>query len=119
MDRLRGLFCVCHDKRGEVNTAIIAAIVRIGLDIAKHVFQVDGAHAHDQPGLRKQLKRANVLSFFCELPPSEIGIEACCGAHCWSRELTKLGHTVRLRAPHYVIPYRRVEHPYRFDAGLV
>jgi transposase len=41
--------------------AIIAAIVRIGLDIAKQVFQVHGVDAHDQPQLRKQLKRAKVL----------------------------------------------------------
>ena len=86
--------------------AIIAAIVRIGLDIAKHVFQVHGVDAHDQPRLRKQLKRAMVLEFFAQLPPCEIGIEACGGAHYWSRELMKLGHTVKLMAPHYVIPYR-------------
>jgi len=41
-------------KRGEVNMAIIGAIVRIGLDIAKHVFQVHGVDAHEQPRLRKR-----------------------------------------------------------------
>ncbi len=86
--------------------AIIAAIVRIGLDIAKQVFQVHGVDARDRPQLRKQLKRAKVLPFFAQLPPCEIGIEACGGAHHWSRELTKLGHTVKLMAPHCVVPYR-------------
>jgi transposase len=86
--------------------AIIATIVRIGLDIAKHVFQVHGVDAHEQPRLRKQLKRPKVLEFFAQMPRCEIGIEACGGAHYWSRELTKLGHTVKLIAPHYVIPYR-------------
>ena len=84
--------------------AIIAAVVRIGLDIAKHVFQVHGVDARDQPRLRKQLQR--VMEFFAQLPPCEIGIEACGGAHYWSRELMKLDHTVKLMAPHYVIPYR-------------
>ena len=93
-------------KLREVNMAIIAAIARIGLDIAKQVFQVHGVDARDQPRLRKQLKRAMVLEFFTQLPPCEIGIEPCGGAHYWSRELMKLGHTVKLMAPHYVIPYR-------------
>jgi transposase len=69
--------------------AIIAAIARIGLDIAKRVFQVHGVDVHDQPRLRKQLKRAAVLEFFAQLPPCEVGIEACGGAHYWSRALMK------------------------------
>jgi len=90
----------------EINTAIIAAIVRIGLDIGKQVFQVHGVDVHDQPRLRKQLKRAAMLKSFAQLPPCEIGIEACGGAHYWSRALMNLDHTVKLIAPHYVIPYR-------------
>ena len=80
--------------------------MRIGLDIAKHVFQVHGVDAYDKPRLRNQLKRVAELEFFAQLPPCEIGIEACGGAHYWSRELIKLGHTVKLMAPHCVIPYR-------------
>jgi transposase len=53
--------------------AIKAAIVRIGLDIAKMVFQLHGVDKHDQPRLRKQLPRAKVLEFFAQLPPCEIG----------------------------------------------
>jgi transposase len=62
--------------------------------------------AHEQPRLRKQLKRPKVLEFFAQMPRCEIGIEACGGAHYWSRKPTKFGHTVKLIAPHYVIPYR-------------
>jgi transposase len=61
--------------------AIIAATVRIGLDIAKQVFQVHGVDARDQLRLRQQLKRATVLEFFAQLPRCEIGIEACGGPH--------------------------------------
>lgn len=83
-----------------------AKIVRIGLDIAKNVFQVHGVDAHDKPSLRKRLPRDKVLQFFAQLPICEIGIEACGGAHYWGRELTNLGHTVKLIAPQFVKPYR-------------
>lgn len=81
-------------------------ITRVGLDIAKQVFQVHGVDEHDKARLRKQLARGKVLAFFAQLPPCLIGIEACASAHYWGRELTKLGHTVRLMAAQFVIPYR-------------
>jgi transposase len=55
--------------------------------------------------LRKKLRRAEVLSFFGSLPPALVGIEACGGANHWARELSKLGHEVRLMPPAYVKPY--------------
>src|SRR6476469_8258266 len=55
--------------------------------------------------VRKQLRRAEVLRFFAPLPPCLVGMEACGTAHHWARELTKLGHTVRLMPPAYVKPY--------------
>jgi transposase len=55
--------------------------------------------------LRKQLKRHQVLAYFANLPPALIGIEACAGAHYWAREVTKLGHEVRLISPQFVKPY--------------
>jgi transposase len=86
--------------------SIVAAIVRIGLDIAKDVFQVHGVDRNEKPQLRKRLSRGKLLPFFAQLPPCEIGIEACGSAHHWARELTKLGHTVKLIAPQFVTPYR-------------
>jgi transposase len=68
----------------------------IGLDIAKNVFQVHGIDAAEKVVVRKQLRRSQVLAFFKALPPCLIGLEACATAHYWARELTKLGHTVRL-----------------------
>lgn len=55
----------------------------------------------------KTLARDKVLTYFAQLPPCLIGMEACASAHYWARELTKLGHTVRLIATQFVIPYRR------------
>jgi transposase len=80
-------------------------IKRIGIDIAKQVFQVHGVDFQGQAVLRRQLKRHQVLSFFTALPPCLIGMEACGGAHHWARELHKLGHTVKLVAPQFVKPY--------------
>jgi transposase len=71
-------------------------ITTIGLDIAKHVFQVHGVDAAEKVVVRKQLRRSQVIAFFASLPPCLIGMEACATAHYWARELTKLGHEVRL-----------------------
>lgn len=80
---------------------------RCGLDIAKHVFQVHGVNEHGVVKGRKTLPRARVLEFFAQLPPCLIGIEACGSAHYWARELSKLGHTVKLMATQYVTAYRK------------
>ncbi|GAC1660066.1 MAG: hypothetical protein NVS9B15_24260 [Acidobacteriaceae bacterium] len=80
-------------------------ISTIGLDLAKSVFQV---HAIDNVGdvvVRKALRRSQVLPFFAKLPPCLVGMEACGTSHHWARELTKLGHDVRLMPPAYVKPY--------------
>ena len=71
-------------------------VTTIGLDIAKNVFQVHGIDAAEKVVVRKQLRRSQVLEFFKALPPCLIGMEACATAHYWARELTKLGHKVRL-----------------------
>jgi transposase len=71
-------------------------ITTIGLDIAKNVFQVHGIDAKEKVVARKQLRRSQVMAFFAALPPCLIGMEACATAHHWARELTKLGHEVRL-----------------------
>ena len=71
-------------------------ITTIGLDIAKNVFQVHGIDAAEKVAVRKQLRRGQMLAFFKALPPCLIGMEACATSHYWARELTKLGHQVRL-----------------------
>ena len=71
-------------------------ISTIGIDLAKNVFQVHGVDASDKPVLKKQFRRGQVIEFFGKLPPCLVGMEACATAHYWARELTKLGHTVRL-----------------------
>ena len=80
-------------------------IKRIGIDLAKQVFQLHGVDNHEKVVLRKQLSRTKMLVYFQTLAPCLIGMEACGSSHYWARELQKLGHTVKLMAPQFVKPY--------------
>ena len=80
-------------------------IIRIGMDTSKHIFQLHGVDAAEQPVWRRKLRRSEVLTFFTKLPPTVIGMEACGASHFWARELRKLGHEVKLIAPQHVKPY--------------
>ncbi len=71
-------------------------VATMGLDIAKNVFQVHGIDANERVVVRKQLRRSQVVAFFEALPRCLTGMEACASLHYWARELTKLGHEVRL-----------------------
>ena len=82
-------------------------ITTIGLDLAKHVFQVHGVDAAGNVLVRKRLRRSQMIAFFARLPHCLVGMEACATAHFWARELRALGHEVRLMPPQYVKPYVR------------
>ena len=80
-------------------------ITTIGLDLAKNVFQVHAINGAGEVVVRKTLRRAQVLRFFERLDPCLVGMEACGTSHYWAREISKLGHEVRLMPPAYVKPY--------------
>src|SRR5262249_27522566 len=80
------------DRIGSEWEPSMGEVTTIGLDLAKHVFQVHGVDAEGATVLRKQLRRAQVLAFFSRLPPCLVGLEACATAHYWARELRALGH---------------------------
>ena len=71
-------------------------IATIGVDLAKHVFQLHGVSSAGAVVLRKKLRRAHVIEFFAKLSPCLVGMEACGTAHHWAREIRTLGHEVRL-----------------------
>ncbi len=78
------------------------AIVSVGIDLAKNVFAVHGVDESGKSALvHPNVSLAKLLDLIASLPP-----EACSGAHHWAREFGKFGHTVRLMAPKFVIPYR-------------
>jgi transposase len=82
-------------------------IIRVGVDLAKNVFQVHGVDRYEKVVWRKKLDRAQWLAALLERiePGCEIGMEACGGAHHWARQLQKRGFTVKLIAPQFVKPY--------------
>lgn len=83
----------------------MSEVTTIGLDLAKNVFQVHGADGSGHAVIRKKLRRDQVLSFFSQMPPCLVAMEACGGAHFWGREIGKLGHEVGLIPPAYVKPF--------------
>ena len=80
-------------------------ITTIGLDLAKHWFQVHGIDAAGKPAVKRRLRRSEVVEFFKGLEPCLVGMEACATAHHWARELIALGHEVKLMPPAYVKAY--------------
>lgn len=77
----------------------MAGVSIIGLDLARNVFQVHGACSDGSVAFRRKLPRAKVLSFFAAQPPCRVAMEACASAHHWGREISALGHEVKLIAP--------------------
>jgi transposase len=94
-------------------------ITTVGIDLAKSVFQVHGVDERGKVGLRKQLKRSQVMGFFANLPRCLIGMEACGSAHFWARKFTELGHTVKLMAPQFVKPYVKTNKNDAADAEAI
>lgn len=94
-------------------------IVRIGLDLAKYVFEVHGVDGRGKTTLRKTLRRGQVGRFFANLPPCIVGMEACGGAHFWARKIGMFGHEARLISPQFVKPYIKSNKSDRNDAEAI
>src|ERR1022692_4277044 len=94
-------------------------ITTVGIDLAKNVFQVHAVNEHGKVVVKKQLKRDQMASFFVNLPPCLIGMEACASAHHWARKLQSFGHTVRLMAPQFVKPYVKTNKHDAADAEAI
>lgn len=83
----------------------MSEVTTIGLDIAKNVFHVHGADAGGSALFSRKISRTKLLEFFTKQPACLVALEACGGAHHWARELTRLGHQVKLIPPAYVKPF--------------
>ena len=77
----------------------------VGIDIAKRIFQIHGVDKNGKAVLKKKLMRDQVLTFMANLSKCLVGMEACGGSSDWAREITKLGHEVKLMAPQFIKPY--------------
>jgi transposase len=97
----------------------LRSVTTVGLDLAKHVFQLHGVDAGGRIVIATALRRKDVLPFFAALPPCLVGLEACGSAHYWARELVKLGHDARLMPPAYVKAYLRRQKNDAADAAAI
>jgi len=94
-------------------------VTTIGIDIAKRIFQVHGVNKSGKTILKKKFMRDQVLTFMSNLPKCLVGMEACGGANYWAREITKLGHEVKLMAPQFVKPYVKTNKNDQADAEAI
>jgi transposase len=97
----------------------LSSVTTVGLDLAKHVFQVHCVDASGRVVVAKSVRRNKLLEFFASLPSSLVGLEACGSAHHWARELVKLGHDARLMPPAYVKAYVRRQKNDAADAAAI
>src|SRR3954468_15438043 len=98
---------MCHSGgvANHLREASMGEVSTIGVDLAKSVFQVHGADESGAVLFRKKLRRHQVLTFLAGQPPCTVAMEACGSAHHWAREISKLGHAIRLIPPAYVKPF--------------
>ena len=83
------------------------AVSTLGIDLAKNTFSMHGIDADGVVTMRRTLSRSKLAELVTRLPPCRIGMEACSGAHEWARRFAGAGHTVKLMAPKFVMPYRK------------
>ena len=83
----------------------MAEVTIIGIDLAKHSFQLHGAHADGSVAFRKKLSREKLLDFLAAQPSCVVAMEACGSAHYWGREAQAIGHEIKLIPPIYVKPF--------------
>jgi transposase len=97
----------------------LSSVTTVAVDLAKHVFQIHGCDAAGRVIVAKALRRKDVLPFFASLGPCVVGMEACCTAHHWGRELKALGHDVKLIPPIYVKPFVKRQKNDKNDAAAI
>ena len=97
----------------------LSTVTRVGLDLAKRVFQVHAVDAKGEIVVASKLTRSQLIPFFAELPPCVVAMEACSSAHHWGRALIELRHEVRLIPPAHVKPYVRSNKSDQVDAAAI
>jgi transposase len=97
----------------------MSEITRIGIDTSKAVFTLHCVDQTGRPVLRTNLRRPQIAAFFKKLPRAEIIMEACGSSHHWARQLSALGHEVRLIPPQHVKPFVKRAKNDRNDAEAI
>ena len=94
----------------------MAKIKVIGIDLAKEIFHLHAVGEKNEVIWRKKLKRKEILSFFIQLEPVLIVMEACGGSNYWAQKFIEQGHQVKLIAPSFVKPFVKSQKNDRNDA---
>lgn len=97
----------------------MSEVTTIGLDIAKNVFHAHGADASGLALFSRKISRTKLLELYAKQPPCLVALKACGGAHHWARELTRLGHQVKLIPPAYVEPFLKRNKNDAVDADAI
>ena len=95
------------------------SVTRVGLDLAKKVFQVHAVDGNGEMVVARKLARGRLVDFFSQLPRCVVAMEACSSAHHWGRQLLALGFEVRLIPPAHVKPYVRRNKNDAVDAAAI
>ena len=82
----------------------LSSVTRVGLDLAKTVFQVHGVDAKGDVIVARKVRRGALAPFFARLAPCVVAMEACSSAHHWGRQFLALGHEAKLIPPAHVKP---------------
>jgi transposase len=85
----------------------MSKVTTCGIDLAKNVFSVHAVDGRGVVVLRKTVSRARLMPLIAQPPACVIGLEACSGAHEWAGRFARHGHTMKLKAPKFVAPYRK------------
>ncbi len=111
--------CQCLVVTTQTRGPSVIKLKRIAIDTSKHVYTLHGVDEAERPVLRRELRRSQVAAFFGKQEPSEVVLEACGSAHHWGRQLSALGHRVKLIPPQYVKPFVKRGKNDRNDAEAI
>jgi transposase len=74
---------------------VMDTITRVGVDLAKNVIQIHAVDAAERVVARRAITRNRFLSWFANLKPRLIAMEACSAAHYWGPQTPR----ARTRGP--------------------
>jgi hypothetical protein len=80
-------------------------ISTIGIDVGKNTFHLVGFDKRGAIVLQQKVTRHQLGRRLSNIPHCLIGMEVCSGTHFIARQLTALGHDVRLIPAQYVKPF--------------
>jgi transposase len=108
-------FNFIHKKTGGTKMNVTT----VGIDIAKHVFELHGVDSKGKTVLKKTIRRDKLPEFMANLPACLVGLEACGGSHHWARKFKQMGHEIKLMNPQFVKPYVKSNKNDSHDAAAI